>query len=261
MSDVILKTKLNTPHLWRDFVSRPRLINLLNEGSENKLIIVTAPAGYGKSTILSEWTRQINLPVAWLTLDEGDNDPTRFLTYLIAALQTINEEFAAPALEGLRSSPPPAMESTLTQLINELSLLGEPIVLILDDYQAIEFQPIHDAVSYLIEHLPPQLRVVIASRIDPPLPLARWRGRGQLTELREADLRFTSGESADFFTQTIGLKLEQEEMEILASRTEGWVAGLQLAAISIKNSADRSILIKNRLFTACDINYAQTCLS
>jgi LuxR family maltose regulon positive regulatory protein len=243
MTDVILRTKLNTPLLWREFVSRPRLTNVLNEGLEQRLILVTAPAGYGKSTLLSEWTRQINLPVAWLTLDEGDNDPTRFLAYIIAALQTIYKQFAAPALEGLRSSPPPSIESTLTQLINELSLIGEPIVLILDDYQAIEFQPIHDAVSYLIEHSPPQLRVVIVSRIDPPLPFARWRGRGQLSELREVDLRFTSRESTDFFTQAMGLNLEKNELEVLASQTEGWVAGLQLAAISIKNSTDRSAFI------------------
>ena len=243
MTDVILRTKLNTPILWREFVSRPRLIDLLNEGQGRKLILVTAPAGYGKTTLLSEWTRQINLPVAWLTLDEGDNDPTRFLTYLIAALQTIYKEFAAPALEGLRSSPPLSIESTLAQLINELTLIGEPIALILDDYQAIEFQPIHDAVSYLIEHSPPQLRVVILSRIDPPLPLARWRGRGQLSELREADLRFTSREAAEFFIQAMGLKLEKNELEVLASQTEGWVAGLQLAAISIKNSTDRSAFI------------------
>jgi LuxR family maltose regulon positive regulatory protein len=243
MTDVILRTKLNPPLPWRELVSRPRLINLLNEGSAQRLILITAPAGYGKTTLLGEWTRQNNLPSAWLTLDEGDNDPARFLAYLIVALQTIDEQFAVPTLEGLRASPKPALETALHQLINEIALIQESIVLILDDYQAIEIQPIHDAVSFLIEHLPPQMQVVIVSRIDPLLPLARWRGRGQLKEIREADLRFTVDEAAEFFNRTIDLELENKDLEILAAQTEGWIAGLQLAAISLKNRADRSAFI------------------
>ena len=194
-ANVILRTKLTTPHLWREFVSRPRLINALNEGLARRLTLVTAPAGYGKTTILSEWANQINPPAAWLTLDEGDNDLTRFLTYVTVALQTINEEITTRALEGLHPSAVPPAESILSQLINEITLAAEPLVLILDDYQVIEFQPIHEAVSFLVEHLPAQMQVVLSSRIDPPLPFARWRGRGQLAELREADLRFTAAET------------------------------------------------------------------
>lgn len=243
MTDVILRTKLNAPIIWRDFVSRQRLIKVLNEGLRSKLILVTAPAGYGKSTLLSEWTYQNNLPAAWLTLDEGDNDLNRFIAYITAALQTIHEGIGSIALEGLRSSPTPDLKSIISQLINEIDLVSDPFVLILDDYQVIEFQLIQDAVSFLVEHTPPQMHVVISSRIDPSLPLARMRGRGQLTELREADLRFTAHEATEFFSQTMNIKLEEVDMDALTSLTEGWIAGLQLAAISIKNSVDRSAFI------------------
>ena len=242
-ANVILRTKLTTPHLWREFVSRPRLINALNEGLARRLTLVTAPAGYGKTTILSEWANQINPPAAWLTLDEGDNDLTRFLTYVTVALQTINEEITTRALEGLHPSAVPPAESILSQLINEIALAAEHLVLILDDYQVIDFQPIHEAVSFLVEHLPAQMHVVIGSRIDPPLPLARWRGRGQLAELREADLRFTADETGEFFRRSMNLKLEEDDLEVLASHTEGWAAGLQLAGISLKDRDDKSAFI------------------
>jgi LuxR family maltose regulon positive regulatory protein len=207
------------------------------------LILVTAPAGYGKTTIISEWVNQINLPVAWLTLDEGDNDLARFLIYIIAALQTVKEEITTQALEGLPPSAAPLVESILSQLINEITLAAEPVVLILDDYQVIEFQPIHEAVSFLVEHLPSQMHVVISSRVDPPLPLARWRGRRQLAELREADLRFTAEETEEFFRQSMNLELEESDLDVLATHTEGWVAGLQLAGISLKNRSDKSAFI------------------
>jgi len=240
---IILSTKLNIPPLWRENVSRPRLIEILNQGLARGLILVAAPAGYGKTILLSEWTQRITLPVAWLSLDQRDNDLTRFLTYVIAALQTIAEGIAAATLEDLRSSPTLHLESILTGLINEIALISDPMVLVLDDYHEIEYQSIHEAVSFLVEHLPPQMHIVLSSRIDPPLPLARWRGRGQLAELREADLRFTLDETAEFFTGTMDLKLEQDDLEALASRTEGWIAGLQLAAISIKNRPDVSTFV------------------
>ena len=242
-ANIILSTKVNIPPLWRENVSRPRLIEILDQGLARKLLLVAAPAGYGKTTLLSDWVQQVTIPVAWLSLDQRDNDLTRFLTYVIAALQTIAEGFAAATLEGLHSSPAPQSESILTGLINEIALISDPMVLVLDDYHEIEYQPIHEAVSFLVEHLPPQMHIVLSSRIDPPLPLARWRGRGQLAELREAHLRFTTPETNEFFKRTMSLNLQQGDLEALASHTEGWIAGLQLAAISIKNRSDVSAFV------------------
>ena len=240
---VILRTKLNAPPLQPGFVSRPRLVDILNNGLAGRLTLVAAPTGYGKTTVLSEWVHQSGLPVAWLSLDEGDNDLTRFLTYIIAALQTIDEEIGSATIDGLRASPATHLESILSQLINELASISTPIVVIIDDYQVIDFRPIHAAVCFLVEHMPAQVHVVIASRIDPPLPIARWRGRGHLAELREADLQFTTDETAKYLTQTMGLELEKVDLEALAARTEGWIAGLQLAAISIKGRTDKSAFV------------------
>jgi LuxR family maltose regulon positive regulatory protein len=193
-------------------VLRPRLTGRLNEGMRRKLTLISAPAGFGKTTLLSEWVRQTNVPVAWVSLDEGDNDPPRFWAYFIAALETLHAGLGEDAGALLHSLEPPPVESVLTTLINAISTIPDPFVFIFDDYHVIQAQPIHDALTFLLNHLPPQMPLVIASRTDPPLPLARLRIRGDLLELRAADLRFTHDEAAAFLNQVMGLDLSAEDI-------------------------------------------------
>ncbi len=258
---LLLQTKLYTPPIRPELVSRPRLIERLNAGLNRKLTVICAPAGFGKTTLASEWVAASGRPAAWLSLDEGDNDPTRFLTYFVAALQTLvlsgvegtGGEIGKEALSALQAPQPPPLEIILTSLINELAAIPERALLVLDDYHLIEAQPIHEALTFLLEHLPPPpggIHLVIATREDPPLPLARLRARGQLTELRASDLRFTPSEAASFLNQAMGLNLSAEEIAALETRTEGWIAGLQLAAlalqgpISIQGRADTASFIQ-----------------
>jgi len=329
MTAPLLRTKLHVPPIRPELVPRPRLIERLNAGllgpsglhkdrslSERrftrKLTLISAPAGFGKTTLLSEWintgarsreygvgegsatpysllptpssllrTPSFPLPspsspsstpysplstpysllptpsFSWLSLDENDNDPTRFLSYLIAALRTMEARqksaaqqvpvglIAKEVLSALQSPQPPPTESVLTVLINKISALPDRIVLVLDDYHLIEAQPIHDALTYLLDHLPPQMHLVIATREDPHLPLARLRARGQLTELRATDLRFSSSEAAEFLNQVMGLNLSAEDVAALETRTEGWIAGLHLAAISMQGHEDVSGFIRS----------------
>ena len=184
-------------------------------------------------------------PVAWLSLDEGDNDPTRFLTYLVAALQTIAANIGEGVLGALQSPQPPPIESILTALLNEITTIPDNFVLVLDDYHVIDSKPVDKALTFLLEHLPPQMHLVIATREDPHLPLARLRARGQLTELRAADLRFTPAEAAEFLNQVMGLNLSAEDIAALEKRTEGWIAGLQLAALSMQGHQDTTSFIKS----------------
>jgi len=245
----LLRTKLYTPPLRHDQVPRSHLVERLRAGLHRKLALISAPAGFGKTTLVSEWVHAMGkttppIAVAWLSLDESDNDPARFLTYLIAALQGVETQQEADGpigsglLGALQSAQPPPAEAVLTALINEIADLSERIVLVLDDYHLIDAQPIHDALTFLLRRLPPQLHLVIATREDPPLPLARLRARGQLAELRATDLRFTPSEAAEFLNQAMGLDLSAEDIAALESRTEGWVAGLQLAAISMQGRKD-----------------------
>ena len=255
-----MATKLYIPPPRPRAVLRPRLIERLNEGLRfgRKLTLISAPAGFGKTTLVSEWVadcEQANQRfVAWLSLDEGDNDLTRFLTYLVAALQTDCGECRSGCAGCAPASPqPPPAEALLTALINEIATLPESFVLVLDDYHLIDAKrsTVDDALAFLVEHLPPQMHLVIATREDPQLPLARLRARGQLTELRAADLRFTPAEAADFLNQVMGLSLSAEDIAALETRTEGWIAGLQLAAIamqgplSLQGRADTASFIKS----------------
>src|SRR5947208_10138992 len=231
MSTLILATKLYIPRLRPNVVSRPRLLERLNEGLHRKLTLIAAPAGFGKTTLVSEWVEGIERArtrTAWLSLDEGDNDPARFLTYLVAALQTIAATIGEGVLGVLQSSQPPPPEAMLTALLNEITTLPDQFVLVLDDYHVIAAKAVDQALTSLVEHQPPQMHLVIATREDPQLPLARLRGRGQLTELRAADLRFTASEAAAFLTQVMGLSLSTPDIARLSDRTEGWIAGLQL---------------------------------
>lgn len=301
----LLTTKLYIPQPRPNLVPRRRLTERLEEGLRQgmQLTLVSAPAGFGKTTLLSEWLRSSERPVAWVSLDENDNDPVSFWTYFIAALQTIQADttgtvlgedilttlqssglappntFAPPNLFGadlfgsnlfgpstfgistfappnpygtstfgtstfvpstssgtsiLPTETSPPLDVLLTDLLNEIAEFPIPFTLVLDDYHAIEGQLIHDTLTFLLDHLPPQMHLVIASRVDPPLPLARLRGRYLLTELREADLRFTHREADAFLNKTMGLGLSKEDMAALAASTEGWIVGLQLAALSLK---------------------------
>ena len=243
----ILATKLYVPPPRANLVLRPRLVERLNEGlsAGRKLTLISAPAGFGKTTLVSEWVAGFKRPVAWLSLDEGDHDPTRFLSYIVAALQTIAANIGAGVLRTLQSPQPPSADSVLTIILNEITTLPKDFVLVLDDYHAIDAKPVDEALTYLLEHLPPQMHLVIATREDPDLPLARLRARGQLTELRAADLRFTPAEAAEFLNRTMGLNLRDADIAALEARTEGWIAGLQLAAISMRGHQDATSFIQS----------------
>jgi LuxR family maltose regulon positive regulatory protein len=243
MSTPILATKLYIPPLQPNVVLRPRLIERLNEGLYRKLTLISAPAGFGKTTLVSEWVAGCERLTAWLSLDEGDNDPTRFLAYLVAALQTIAANLGKGVLDVLQSPQPPSTESILTALLNDISTVPDNFTLVLDDYHLIDATPVDHALTFLIEHLPPQMHLIIATREDPNFPLARLRARGQLTELRAADLRFTPSEAAEFLNQVMSLNLSTEDIIALEARTEGWIAGLQLAAISIQGMKDTTSFI------------------
>jgi LuxR family maltose regulon positive regulatory protein len=230
----ILSTKLYVPPPRANLVLRPRLIERLNEGRQRKLTLISAPAGFGKTTLVSEWVVACERPVTWLSLDGGDNDPACFLAYLAAALQTIAANIGAGVLAVLQAPQPPPIESILIALLNEITTIPDDFVLVLDDYHVIDSKPVDEALTFLLEHLPPQMHLVITTREDPHLPLARLRARGQLTELRAADLRFTPTEATDFLNQVMDLSLSAEDISALETRTEGWIAGLQFAALALR---------------------------
>ncbi|HSG39939.1 MAG TPA: hypothetical protein VLE27_09910, partial [Thermoanaerobaculia bacterium] len=239
--DALLATKLYIPAPRPNRVPRPRLTQRLEAGASGPCTLVSAPAGFGKSTLLSEWIQTSGRRVAWVSLDEGDNDLVRFLCYGVTALQKLHPGLGDDALTTLRHAQSPdavAVEPVLTGLLNEIDALGQDLVLALDDYHVIETPEIHQAVQFLLDRLPPRMHVVIATRVDPPLSLSRLRARDQLAELRARDLRFTSQEAADFLNQAMGLTLSAEDVEALEQRTEGWAVGLQMAALSLQGRTD-----------------------
>jgi ATP/maltotriose-dependent transcriptional regulator MalT len=245
MRTPILATKLHIPAPRPERVPRPRLIERLNEGLRRKLTLISAPAGFGKTTLAGEWLSGRHQPTVWLSLDEGDNDLHQFLTYLVAALQTIAPDLGQSALGMLQSPQPPRIESLLTILLNDIADIPQHFIFVLDDYHVIDAKPVDYAITFLLERLPPHMHLVIATRVDPHLPLARFRVRDQLTELRVADLRFTPAEAAAFLTQVMGIALSSDDVAILEARTEGWIAGLQLAAISLHGHPDASSFISS----------------
>ena len=245
MSTPILTTKFYVPPPRPKMVLRRRLVERLDEGLDGKLTLISAPAGFGKTTLIGEWGAGCERPVAWLSLDEGDNDPTRFLTYFVAALQTIKSAFGKGVLGALQSPQPPPTESILTALLNEITTITDHFVLVLDDYHVMDAKSVDHALAFLLGHLPPQMHLVIATREDPDLPLARLRAQGELTELRAADLRFTLSEAAGFLNQVMGLDLSEEDIAALETCTEGWIAGLQLAALSMQGHPDATGFIKS----------------
>jgi LuxR family maltose regulon positive regulatory protein len=233
----LLEGKVRLPRRRRGVVSRERLGERL--AAATGLTLVSAPAGFGKTTLLTEWLAEDGRQAAWLSLDERDNDPASYWSYLVAALKTAAPDVGAAALSLLQSSQPP-IEAVLSTLLNDLNAVEYDVVLVLDDYHAIEAREIHDGMAFLVEHLPPQIQLVIASRVDPALPLARMRARGELVEIRSAELRFTADEVAAYLNGVMGLALTAHDVAVLEGRTEGWIAALQLAALSMQGRDDVS---------------------
>lgn len=244
--DPLLLTKLSVPSARPSLVTRLRLSERLEEELGGKLTLISAPAGFGKTTLLSMWlavSSRSSRSAVWLSLDPADNDPTRFWRYFIAAADRLCPGAGDTALVLLQSPQAPPIEAILTTLLNELTELPADSVLVLDDYHLIESRTIHEALAFLIEHLPPQVHLVISTRADPPLPLSRLRARGEMAELRASDLRFTMEETATFLEETVGSRLSAEDVAELGERTEGWVAGLQLAALALRDRSDISSFI------------------
>jgi class 3 adenylate cyclase len=242
--DPLLTTKLHRPRLRTHFVPRSHLVEQLQQGTEQALTLISAPAGFGKTTLLAHWLAENSLPVAWLSLEAEDNDPARFLFYMIAALQTLDARIGVTALAMLSTPQPAPPETVLTVLTNDLVDREEDnIILVLDDYHVITSDPIQRGMAFLLEHLPPQMHLVLATRSDPPLPLARLRARGQLREVRATDLRFGNTDTGTFLRAVMGLDLEDSAIATLESHTEGWIAGLQLAALSLQGRADVSAFL------------------
>jgi len=240
----LLETKFYVPRSRRDLVPRPRLAERLDRGTALKLVLVSAPAGFGKTTLLTEWLAAGPAApadqrlAAWLSLDRADNDPASFWTYVIAALRTAAPGVGESALALLQAPRPPPIETVLTALLNDLGALAGDIVLVLDDYHVVDASEVQDGMAFLLDHLSPWLHVVIAGRADPALPLARWRARGELAEIRAAELRFTPDEAAAYLNEMMGLRLTARDVAALEGRTEGWIAALQLAALSMQGRDD-----------------------
>ena len=242
MTRPLMATKLYVPKLRRGLVARPRLLERMGSGADARLTLVSAPAGFGKTTVLAAWLQEASAAgrrVAWLSLDAADNEPASFWTYVVTALQRAVPGVGASALELLASSPVPT-ELVLTTLLNELAAAPDEVWLVLDDYHLVDNHEINEGLAFLLEHLPAQVHVVLSTRADPDLPLARWRVRGELVEIRAADLRFTSDEANAYLNVATGLELAAADIAVLEERTEGWIAALQLAALSLQGRQDVS---------------------
>jgi len=245
VTDLLLTTKLYIPQTRAALVSRARLFAVLKEGPRSKLTLISAPAGFGKTTLLASFLAGCGETAAWLTLDKEDNQEGRFLRYLAAALQKVDETIGQGALQVLTALQPARPQAILTGLINDIAGSGEDIILVLDDYHVVSSKSVHESLSFLLEHGPQNLHIVLATRSDPPLPLARLRARDQMVELRAADLRFSKEEASAFLNEVMGLKLDDASVTALEERTEGWAAGLQMAALSMRGRENVSGFIEN----------------
>jgi LuxR family transcriptional regulator, maltose regulon positive regulatory protein len=242
LGDTLLTTKLFVPSVRPDLVVRRRLTARMDEGVRGRLTLVSAPAGFGKTTLLGEWGLETGMPLAWVSLDEGDNDVGRFLTYVATAMGGLHENFEPEEVLGPLHEASPHLESVLTALVNEAACIPHDFALVLDDYHAINADAVHGAVTFLLEHLPSRMHVVIASRTEPPLPLARLLARGHLTRLSAADLRFAPEEVVAFLDAAVGVRLSTADVAALEERTEGWIAGLQLAALSMRDRDPKAFI-------------------
>jgi len=229
-----LATKLYPPPVRQTLVNRPRLLEQMNEGLKSRLTIISAPAGFGKTSLMTAWREQSEMPLAWYSLDEDDNEPIRFADYLIGALQTVDEKLGRESSPLLQISPAPPLKVILTSLINEISERELEFALAFDDYHLIHESEIHEAVSFFIERLPSCVRALITTRSDPPFPISRLRARGELKELRAGDLRFNETEAATFLNEVMKLELTAKDITALGQKTEGWITGLQLSALSLQ---------------------------
>jgi LuxR family maltose regulon positive regulatory protein len=240
----ILATKLYIPQPRTDLVQRTHLIDRLNSGIKHKLTLISAPAGFGKTTLLVDWISQSEISVAWLSLDKGDSDSVYFINYLVAALKKIDANIGKTTLPMLHSPQRPATELVLMNLIKEIADFANNFVLVFDDYHLIDAKDIHAMVECLLDYLPANMCLIISTRVDPPLPLARLRVSNQLAELRAIDLSFSINETALFFNKIMNLEISGNDISVLESRTEGWIAGLQLAGLSMKSCEDIPSFIK-----------------
>jgi len=242
--DQLLTTKLYIPQLSIDLVPRPRLYERLEEGLMRKVTLVAAPAGFGKSTLVTGWLAENQCNAAWLSLDDGDNDPVKFWTYLIAAIQTIYQEVGGEARQIVSAPQLRNIEPVVISLINDVSQLPYELVIVLDDYHVIETEGVHAGLSYLLEHQPPNLHIILITRADPAISLARLRAHSQLIEIRAEDLQFSIGEATTLLNEKMGLNLKPEHIKALNTNTESWVVGLQLAALSLKGQPSYDTFIK-----------------
>jgi LuxR family maltose regulon positive regulatory protein len=248
LPQALVTTKVRAPRTRPNLVTRPRLREAIARNEVCPLTLLSAPAGFGKTTLLAEWSEDRSDgggPVAWLSLEESDSDPARFLAYLVGALQEVEEGIGEGVLASLRSPGMPPIEALMGGLVNDLAEVAHEITLVLDDYHLIDSERVHEAVSFLLEHLPENVRLVVSGRTDPPLPLARLRARGQMTEIRAADLRFTPEEAAAFLNEVMGLSLSEVDVAALEEVTEGWVAALQLTALSMRGRKDPSGFVES----------------
>jgi LuxR family transcriptional regulator, maltose regulon positive regulatory protein len=243
----IVKPKLRVPVARHEHVIRPRLLELLGNASNRRITLVSAPAGYGKTTLLAQWLQagDAGLSIAWVTLDEQDNDPVRLWRHIVEAvhLAALEEDFGADVLEGMSGTGRRLIEATLPTLINEIAELSHPVVLVLDDYQFVSAREAHESVAFFVEHLPENFHLVISSRSDPPLPLGRWRARGEMEEIRTEQLAFSEEEADCLLNEKMGLDIGPDDLSVLLDRTEGWPAGIYLASLSLRMREDKHAFI------------------
>ncbi len=244
MVEGLLKTKLYAPPPRPNQVPRKALLEKLDRARQAGIpALVSAPAGFGKTTLVADWARSSQLPLAWLALDEGENDLLDFWRYVDAAIQSIDSTIGENLRPALTSMQAPVIQQIITGLVNDIFASGKEFILVLEDYHVIEQAGIHESLNFLLDHLPAQMHLILTTRSDPPLNLARRRGRGQIVEIRASDLRFTPAEIAIFLNQTMLLELAEEDITALSQRTEGWIAGLQMVALSMQDEADRHAFV------------------
>lgn len=241
---MIVGTKLHIPRVRKSLVSRPRLMRKLNEGMDYKLTLISAQAGYGKTTALSEWIRHCDMQVAWVSLDMQDNDWAQFWSYVTASIQESCPKFGSTVQPLLINGPSMTLEPAIVALLNELNNLTNELIIILDDYHVIETPTIHQSMAYLLEHLPPHIHLYIVSRTDLTIPTTRLLAKGELHRIIMQDLRFQLDEGFEFFRDTTDLRLTKDQITELYDQTEGWISGLQLAAISLKRSDNIAVSIQ-----------------